>query len=120
MHVVLPIQVHHDDYLAINNSKRNHSLLAVALPCVFTGNGEVVPDGLRTLEIQTVNGHVATAFGFIPRGHGHIVVTICAVDKWLMRRATSHYVWSQSESAVLNSEEHPSGNIARRDSQPAP
>jgi len=92
MHVVVPVHVNHDDYLAIQDSKRHHSLLTVVLPRVFTGDGEVVPDGLGPLEVQTVDRNVATAFGFTPGGHKHIVVTMCAVDKWLMRLTSSHYV----------------------------
>ncbi len=92
MHVEVPVHVNHDDYLAIHDSKRHHSLLAVVLPRVFTGDGEVVPDGLGPVEVQTVDRNVATAFGFIPGGHKHIVVTMCGVDKWIMRLATSDYV----------------------------
>lgn len=84
MHVIVPVDVNHDDDLAIHDSKRHHSLLTVVLPCVFAGDGEVVPDGLGPFEIQTVDGNVATAFGFIPGGHTHIVVTMFTVNKWLL------------------------------------
>ena len=101
--------------------KRHHSLLALVLPRVFARDGEVVPDGLGPLEVQTVDRNVATAFGFIPGGHQHIVVTMCGVDKWIMRLATSDTMFEPNVNPPHSTHESASpGNTAHRDFQQAP
>ena len=81
MHVVVSVNMHQNDCLAIQEPKRHQPLFAVILARVFAGDGEVVPNGLGPLEVQTVVFNVAAAFGFVPRGHRQIVVTNYSVGK---------------------------------------
>ena len=81
MHIVVSVNMDQNDYLAIQEPKRHQPLFAVIFPCVFAGDGEVVPDGLGPLEIQTVIFNIAAAFGLIPGGHAQSVVTICSDGK---------------------------------------
>ena len=78
MHIVVVVDMDQHDCLAIQQSKRHHSLFAVVRPRVLAGDGEIVPDGFGPLEVQTVIGNVPAAFGLIPGGHEQIVVTICS------------------------------------------
>ena len=82
MHVVVPVNMNQDDWLAMQESKRHQSLFTVIFPPVFAGDGEVVPDGLGPLEVQTVIFNVAAPFGFVPGGHAQIVVTIWQKGKF--------------------------------------
>ena len=82
MHVAVSVNMNQDDCLAIQEPKRHQPLFAVIFARVFAGDGEVVPDGLGPLEVQTVIFNIAAAFGFIPGGHGQIVVTIYPDSKY--------------------------------------
>src|SRR5690349_17409920 len=61
--------MHENDDLAIEETERHQPFLAVTFSDVFTGNGELVPNGVCVLEVQAMQFDVATAFGFIPGRH---------------------------------------------------
>src|SRR3989304_9084029 len=91
MHVVVSVNMDQNDCLAIQKTKRHQPFFAVILPRVFAGDGEVVPDGIGPLEVQTVIFNIAAALGFIPGGHAQSVVTICSDGKSWATAAMAGY-----------------------------
>ena len=78
MHIIVAVGVDQDNDLTIQESERHHSLFTVILPRVFTGDSEVVPDGLGALEVQAMKLYVPAALRLVPGGHQLIVFTICS------------------------------------------
>ncbi len=69
MHFVVSVYMNQDNHLAIEEPEGNHSLLTVVRARVFARDGEVVPDGVRPLEVQAVVFDIAPTFRLVPGGH---------------------------------------------------
>jgi len=82
MHIVGSVNMDQDNHLAIQEPEGHHSLFAVVLPRVFSGDGEVIPDGFDLLEVQTVIFDVAAALWLVPGGNEEIVATIYLAGKY--------------------------------------
>ena len=76
MNVVILVRVHQDDDLSIENSESHQSHFAVRLALVLAGNGEVVPNGLSSYEVEAMVLDIASTLGLAPSRHELIVVTI--------------------------------------------
>lgn len=61
MHVIVPVDVNQYDYLAIQDSERHQTCFAIVFPRILARNGEVVPNGVGSLEIQAVPLNIPAA-----------------------------------------------------------
>jgi hypothetical protein len=68
MHIVGSVDMDRDHHLAIQEPEAHQSPFAVILPRIFAADGEVIPDGFGTLEVQTVIFNVTATPWFVPGG----------------------------------------------------
>lgn len=69
MRIVGSVNMDQDNHLAIQEPEGHHSLFAVILPRVFSGDGEGIPDDFDPLEVQTVVSDITATLWLVPGGH---------------------------------------------------
>jgi len=65
----MAINVHKDDYLAVQEPERDHTPFAIRFPPVLAGNGWQIPDRLGASKVETVVPQIRQAFCLVPGRH---------------------------------------------------
>lgn len=63
------LRVNHCNHICLKKTEANQAFIAIVLPFVFTGHGEVVPDCLSSNEVKLVILDVQLARWFVPCEH---------------------------------------------------